>query len=754
MPFSNFTIFPSQKKSFAEKTKKDNKWGKECVDVAEQIATLSDSPLRQTHNNKQVNYDLFNNKLDTKDIERILNPLGITSSSFPAKMQNYPIGNTKIERLLGEEPNRRFDYIVRVINDDAVSSKENQRKDAIFKTVAELIRAENPSQQQFAAQMQKLSKYYNYEEQDIRELTATRLLSYFYKTMNLRWTFNMGFADALIAGEECYCVDILGGEPVVFKPNMKNLFVLRGGTSNYIDDADMIIYIDYASPGQLIDDYYDELTPSEIDTIESGMSKPETSVIKYSLTPYISVQDIVAGKDQSDLIYVNDIGINVFGGAYDQNGNMKRVRVVWKSMVRVGEVESTDEMGNVIKDYVSEGYKQQTGEKINWIWVNQWWEGTKLGNDIYLKIQPRPFQMRKKDNISSCKSGYVGTIYSFNLDRAQSIMDRMKPYLYLYNIFMYRTELAFAKAKGAIAEINLAMLPPGWDLDKWMYYIDTMGLLIVNPFNEINEGSAKGKLAGNFANVGGRTMNLSEGLGNYIQQHISMLQYIEEQIGQTTGVPKAREGNIEQRDAVGNVQQTMVQSSYITDRWYMVHDNIKVRVLEALVEAAKQAWKNKSRKLQYVLDDLSTVFLNIDDDFINSEYGIYIATSMSDTQIFNDLRSVMMQGYQRDKISLKGLMDVYLTESVASMRRKIENAEEEMHHRQLEIIQEQNKVNAQTSESAMQMGDKKMLNDRDMEIMRHGMELEKMRQKSDMDADKKEKQTRLEAELAAKEGKK
>ena len=210
-------------------------------------------------------------------------------------------------------------------------------------------------------------------------------------------------------------------------------------------------------------------------------------------------------------------------------------------------------------------------------------------------------------------------------------MDRIKPYSYLYDIFMYRTELAFAKAKGIIAELNISMVPEGWDLDKWMYYMDVMGFYMVNPFSEVKEGAAKGKLAGMFNTVGGRTMDLS--LGNYIQQHIAMLQYIEEQIGQVSGVPRQREGHTEQRDAVRNVQQTIIQSSFITERWYMVHDSIKVRVLEALLEAAKQAWRGKSKKMQYVLDDLSTVFINIDDDFTSSEYGIYISTVLSDESL-------------------------------------------------------------------------------------------------------------------------
>ena len=743
----SITVFPAQKVSSSQKTEE---WYKQCVDVAENIAIVSDTPLRESSYNKSANYDLFNNKLNIRDMQKVLNPLNLTHATFPAKMQHYPIGNTKLERLIGEEPNRKFDFIVRVINDDAVSSKEEERKKQLFSAVLPYLQMQNPDQESLKKELQRLSKYYNYEYQDIRELTATRLLSYFFKTMNLRWIFNMGFADALIAGEECFCVDIVSGEPVVYKPNMQNLYVIRSGDQTLIDDADIIVESSFKSIGQVVDEYYDYLTSDEIKSIEHGMTTGGDNVTKHlSLTPQMSVQDIVGGQiGNTDLIYVNELGINLMGGAYDLNGNIKITKVTWKSMKKVGKITFSDNLGNELSDYVPEDYKPEKGEKIKWLWVSEWHEGTKIGNDIYVKMQPRPFQMRRMDNISVCKSGYIGNIYSFNLDRAQSLMDRIKPYSYLYDIFMYRTELAFAKAKGIIAELNISMVPEGWDLDKWMYYMDVMGFYMVNPFSEVKEGAAKGKLAGMFNTVGGRTMDLS--LGNYIQQHIAMLQYIEEQIGQVSGVPRQREGHTEQRDAVRNVQQTIIQSSFITERWYMVHDSIKVRVLEALLEAAKQAWRGKSKKMQYVLDDLSTVFINIDDDFTSSEYGIYISTVLSDMQIMNDLREAMMASVSRDKLSISSMIDFYMSDSVAAKRRMIERGEQEAHKRATELAGIQNQSADKAIQSKVTMDRENQINESITRDREHRNAMELMEKQEQL---KTERDVKL-AEMKKDEGKK
>ena len=47
------------------------------------------------------------------------------------------------------------------------------------------------------------------------------------------------------------------------------------------------------------------------------------------------------------------------------------------------------------------------------MWVNEWWEGVKIGRDIYLNIRPRKVQYNKANNPSYCHPGIVGQIYNF-----------------------------------------------------------------------------------------------------------------------------------------------------------------------------------------------------------------------------------------------------------------------------------------------------------------------------------------------------
>jgi hypothetical protein len=703
--------FPYQKKSTAKKNKQ---FVIDCMESAIDVSYNRDSLLMRTKKDMMVNYNLRNDILDERDIEQAVNPWGIKNASFPAKMQNYPIANPKIDLLIGEESKRRFDWRVMVVNPDAVSQKEEKQKNLMKQLLMKAVEDENYSEEKLAEEIQKLEKWSKYEAQDLRERRATQYLTYLWKEQDLKIKFNRGFEDALVGGMEVYNVDIVGGEPVVRKVDPMTLTVLRTGPSYLVEDADVIIEDTYQPIRWVIDNYYDHLTPAEIDKIERGYISSGGSskdIVKYY--PRRPVQNPISATNASQnengeweysLIDLNNYNTrNV--AAYSDNGEVRVLKVVWVSMRKVGEKSWYDEDGEIQKELVDENYpvNEALGEKIEWFWINEWWEGTRIAEDIYVKWGPRPIQFRSMGNKSIGGSGYVGTIYNTNTSQARSLMDRMKPYQYLYNVFMYRTELAFAKSKGKISVMDTSRIPEGWDMDKWMYYAEILGWAIEDPFKEGNKGVAQGKLAGQM-NQNTKVLDLE--MGSYIQQHVMMLEFIKRELGEIAGVNQQRQGQIENRETVGGVERAVTQSSHITEKWFMMHDNTKKRVLETLLETAKYAWRNKNHeKLQYISDEMSSVITEIDGQLFNdADYGIMISNSTQDAELMAAMKSLAQAGLQNDKLNFSALMDIYLSDSMSSMRRKIEKYEENAE----KLIAEQQQANleAQQQQIQAQMADK------------------------------------------------
>jgi len=693
------TQFPYQKRSTASK---NIKFIRECVEGSMSLANMEKSNIVASKKNMATNYNLRADILDEKDIEKAINPWGIKGATFPVKMQNYPIANPKIDLLIGEEFKRRFDWKVTVVNPDAISQKEDMIRDTMKKAVADAVVAENYDEAELEKQLQKLQKWSKYEAQDLRERRATHYLQYLWKEQDLKIKFNRGFEDALVAGVEIYNIDIVGGEPVVRKCDPLSITLIGGGSSYLVEDADIIIEDTYQSVRWVIDNYYDYLTSAQIDKLEKGYRGDSgyDDLLNYHVlntmqNPMRLAGDVSNGEITNYSIIDLDQYSNNNISAYDEFGNVRVYRVTWVSMRKVGEVKWYDEDNFLQKKLVDENYKvdERLGEKIEWFWINEWWEATRLADDIYVKYGPRPIQFRRMGNKSAGGSGYVGTIYNTNTSSSKSLIDRMKPYQYLYNIFMYRTELAFAKSKGKIGVLDMSRVPDEWDVDKWMYYAEVLGWAAEDPFKESNKGASTGKIAGQMS---GSSKVLDLEMGNYIQQHIMMLEFIKQELGEIAGVTLQRQGQIDNRETVGGVERAVTQSSHITEKWFMLHDNCKKRVLEALLETAKYAWRNKSNeKLQFISDEMSQIITEIDgEQFNEADYGIMISNSTDDAELIQAMRQLAQAGLQNDKINFSGLMDIYLSESMSSMRRKIEQYEEEAMQR-IEATEQANRESAE-----------------------------------------------------------
>lgn len=700
---SRTLLFPSQKKSFAQK---NEKWRKACVDAGEGLALYNNSGLRKSYYTKKTNYNLYSDILDQEDIERTCNPLGVLGMDSPAKMQNYPISNPKIDLLVGESTKRRFDWKVRVTNDEAISTKEQDLKQKFSALLdSHLTEKIKPGEQ--AEQLKAFHNFSNYEYQDIRERSATHILTYLYEHLKMSYKFAKGFKDALICAEEIYQADIVGGEPVFNKLNPLNVHVVRSGESPYIEDADIILVRGYLSPGQIVDDYHDTLTSAQISTIESGFStnSSATSGIDIGSKPDLAINV----NDAIDLAVLENNAD--YGSPFDNNGNILVSKTYWKSIKKMLKVKFYDEEGDAQYELFDETYKidKDAGEEATVVYASEWWEGHKIGGSaglsgddgssaIYTRMQPRQVQFRKMENPSKCHPGIIGTIYNTNDNVGISLMDRMKPYQYLYNILAYNVELSVSKNYGKIMRLGLHEIPEGWKIDKWMSFAQGMNIAVYDAFKEGNKGAAQGKLAGAMSP---QSPVIDMEMGNTIQLYMNMMSFIKQEMGEIAGVSNARQGQIETREAVSNTEREITQSSHITEYWFSEHEYTKIRCMEVVLQTAKIAWKNKhNKKVQHVLDDGSTAIFDIDGDFMESEYGIQITDGAKSFELIQNLKQLAHAGIQNQMINFSDLLDIYTTDSVASIRRKIQRSDLQKQEKDAQAQKQQQEMQSQQLEAA------------------------------------------------------
>ena len=759
---SEITSFPSQTLSFSRKNKA---WRKRCVDWAVNKSFFNYNLVRKSILHKKINYDLINGILHKSDMVKILNPDSIEAGYIPDDIQHYPIINSKLYLLRGEESKRVFDCNVIITNPTGISEKQNQKKEELFEALRELIENTALSEDQLNTELARLDDYYTYSWKDIREVRANALLNHYRKEQNLDVLFNTGFMDAMTIGEEMYQIDIVGGEPLVTRLNPIKTLIFSSGFSNKVEDADMIILEDYWSAGRIIDNFYDVLSSKDIEHIEKISTQVGAGGTDslHNTDPRLGVT-VVNGSMMTDELTVGEPAFNpenIFNSnvkpsllPFDMNGNIRVIKLYWKSRRRIKKVKSYDvETGEEVYNFYPEDYtiNEEMGEEETILFINEAWEGTKIGESIYVNMRPKPVQYNRLSNPSRCHFGIIGSIYNLNENKPYSLVDMMKPYNYLFNAVHDRLNKAMANNWGPIMDIDLAKIPEGWTMDQWLYFAKVNKLAVKDSFREGSRGASMGKLAATLNNASSGGINLDSSA--YIQQLQNILEYIKLEMAEVSGVSKQREGQVSNRETVGGVERATLQSSHITEWLFITHDDVKKRVLECLLETAKIAMRGRTSKFQYLMGDGQTKLIEIDgDQFAECDYGLVIDNSSQTQELKQNINQLAQAALQNQLLSFSTIAKLFSSSSMAEKQRMIEIDENKTKESQSQQAEQDRNMQMQMAEQANQAAMQEMelrdsLNARDNDTKLQIAQLQSMMKQldtEDFEADPNRKEELLE----------
>ncbi len=693
--------FPPQRLPLTQKGKE---WGKRHLDWAEGVKYAHGSKIRKSLITKKINFDLYAGHLSISDMKLYLNPYNKVSNYIPTKVQHYPVMNQPLDLLAGEEVNRKHELTVKVANPEAISELEEQKALEIRNRLLEYASKEIQEGQE-EAEAKDLLKYLNYNYQDLREVQANYILNDAIKNVNFFTKLNQGFKHVEIVAEEIYIFDVVGGEYIMEVLNPKKVYNFRSGNSSRIEDSDIIIVDDYWSYGRIVDTFHGKLTKEDLrkldKLVENSVSGNGDNIWIDETRGFLTLPSDNLPENVLDgyLGYANEMGLP-HADYTDSDGNIRVLKVFWKSQKKIFKLKRYDEItGDVIEEYVSELYKpiKELGEEVETHWINEWWEGTKIGNEVYIDIRPKEFQFRKRSNPSLCHPGIVGQIYNINQLKPQSLVDKMKPMQYLFDAVMDRLIKTVSNHVGKVGEIDLAKM--AWDdVDKFLHFVRTEQLAFQNSFKESNKGVA----AGQYNTVGGKTIDLDQ--SDSISMYMNLLEYIRKTLYDMVGITPQRLGEITNRETVGGIERSVTQSSHITAEIFAIHDDVIKRCAEVLLETAKFALRGNKIKAQYVTSDGISMLLDIDgDDFSETDHGIYVENEIDLNGLRQKLEGLAQAwSQQSDIVRPSTILSIFEDKSISSIKRKLLNDEEEKMKRDQEtakrneaMAQQQNQILAE-----------------------------------------------------------
>ena len=715
----NINQFPLQRLPMSKKTQD---WKEACVDY---IAGHSQGSSRDGNNRSrkeemQTYYDLYNSIYSEKDLKYVTNPFK-QQDGFPAMAQDYNIIKPKIDLLLGEETKRPFNFRVVHTSDIATSEIQDKAKqmivDYIQATIMSKLGPEEQARYQEALQSgeimtpEQIQKYISKDYKDIAEITAYHSLNYLKNKLNITHEFFKGWKDALIGGEEIYYVGIVNGEPCLQRIN-PIYFDYDSDTSDleFIHEAQWCCYEMIMSLTEVYDRLYDKMSEKQLNELLDMMDDRS----KGGVTPEVR-------KTSLDYPHIKTHSINGFSSnPFEEADNIHVWHCCWKSLKKIGFVNIINPETGMPEEYqVDETYKETGNElDVEWKWIIEVWEGYRIGQDIYVGIQPVEYQHISADNPNAQRLPYTGVIYNNTNSRPRSLVSMMKPLQYMYIVLWYRLELAMARDKGKVVTMDITQIPKSMNIDvaKWMHYLSALGVNFVNPYEEgWDIPGREGGKPSQFNQISALDLTMA----NTIDQYINLMDKIESMLSEISGVSKQREGSISSNELVGNVERSVVQSAHITEPWFWVHNQVKKECLTMLLDTAKHAWKDNRTGIQYVLDDATRAFLTLSDDFFYEDMDIFVEDTTKNQQQIEALKNLMQPAMQNGA-SLLDIAEIITMDNVTMIRSKLEEIEQKRMEQQQAMEQAQAEREQQMAQIQNEIKEEElMLKEAEMDLKKY-----------------------------------
>lgn len=707
--------FPPQKLPMS---KKNQDWKEACIDYIAGSGNTGHSGFNSERASEmQTYYDLYNSIYDERDLKYVTNPFK-QQDGFPATAQDYNIIKPYIDQLLGEETKRSFNFQVCRTSDEATSELQEKAKQMLMDYIQSSIMAklspENAQRYQEALQTgevmqpEAIQKYLTKDYKDIAERTAYHTLQYLKRKLNLPHEFYKGWKDALIGGEEIYYVGIRNGQPYVERVNPMYFDYEKSVDLEYIHDAAWCCRKMIMSATEIYDRFYDKMSEKQLnELLELIDEKPGSG-----MTPQV-------GKSELDYNHVKLHKLNSFTDNPFDIDQITVYHCCWKSFKKIGFVTLINEETGEVEEYqVDEDYKV-TGEEesVDWKWIIEVWEGYRIGDDLYIGIQPLEYQHMSADNPNSSKLPYTGVLYNNTNSKPRSLVSMMKPLQYMYIVVWYRLELAMSRDKGKVPVVDVTQIPKsmGIDVNKWMHYLGALGVAFINPYEE--GWDVPGREGGRPATFNQfQSWDLS--MANIIDQYVNLMAKIEDMVAKLTGITPQRQGSIAASELVGNTTQAITQSYHITEPWFWTHNQVKKEVLTMLLDTAKVAWKDNKTCLNYILDDATRAFITLSDDFFYSDMDVFVEDSTKNRQDLDQLKQLLQPAMQNGA-SLLDIAEIITMDNINMIKDRLEDIEQ----KRMEQMQQQQQAEQEAQQQLI--AEQNRVKEEELMLKEAEMELEK-----------------------------
>lgn len=755
--YAYLNIFPDQFKT--DKEKQDESWIKNTMDYFANKAYAEYVKNRDTF---VKNYDLVKGILRMEDFYQEPEVKSFTDMltadlGLPSYVKHYSILTTPINELVGEITKRPDTFRIKAFDDDSKSEElefktqllqeyviQSARKSIIEKAAMEGVEIEEEELTQMTMDEVK-DELDNYTS--VAEKWANHILTCQKAEFNLKEKSEDAFRDMLISGREFYHIyednSKLGFNVEVANP--KNVWFLTTPDRKYVSDPTGRAQAAYASGmvtvmelSEIIETFPD-ITKEEIDHLrsslqdyglinvrDSNLGNPEVTPGTDSVT-YDTYDPLVLQTRmmiESEMKENND-GLKDFLGLTSNVSSFGYkyvvVRAYWISKKKIGKLIYLDEMGNEQSTLVDETYKSgtiPTQQSLEWGWINQWYQGIKIGPDIY---HIKPFDLLNYSPI-------IGIVHEVKNTEARSLVDLMKPFQVLYNICMNQLYKLLEKEIGNVASVNIRRIPKLKDgddqdaLDVWELEARERGII----FDDDSPENTKAPVTNTSV---ARNIDLTR--TNEIQARYNLAMQLKTECWELIGMSRQRMGSVSASESATGTNAALQQSYSQTEPLFIAHEYVMGQLYQAIIDAALFVESSKPQStLSYVTSEGESAFVQVNGtDLKFRDLKVFPTNRPEDTQMFNELRG-LAQPLMQNGGSLYDVIELYSTKSMRELKKVFRDLRDKQDQMQQQVMQQkQQEIEQQGQIAQAQMEQAKQIKDEETANDNYQKELDRINKK-------------------------
>jgi hypothetical protein len=735
--YAYLNIFPDQFKTAKEK--EDESYIKNTMDY---FANKAYAEYTKNRDGFVKNYDLMKGILRPADFYQDAEVRSFTDIlegdlNLPSYVQHYSIITTPVNELLGEISKRPDTYRVKAFDDDSKAEELQVKTEMLQEYVMNQVRqkltmqAEASGEETNPEEIEQMTMAQVQDELDsytsIAEKWANHILTCQKADFNMKEKSEDAFRDLLISAREFYHIyednSKLGYNIEVVNP--KNVWYLSTPDKKYISDPSGRAKGAYAAGTVEVMEFseiieaFPELSKEEIDHLrasiedyglinvrESNLGNPGAGegidTIQYDTYDPLVLQTRM--MIESDMKENND-GLKDFLGLSSNvsafGAKFVVVRSYHISKKKIGKLTFLDEMDNIQSMIVDESYKSgtiPTQISLEWGWMNQWYQGVKIGPDVY---HFKPF-----DLLPYCP--IIGTVYEVKNTEPRSLVDLMKPFQVIYNICINQMYSLLKKEIGNVASINIRRVPTPKDgdaqdaLDMWELEARERGII----FDDDSPENTKAPVSNTSI---ARNIDLTR--SNEIQSRYNLAVQMKAECWELVGMSKQRMGSVSASETATGTNTAMQQSYSQTEPLFVAHEYVLGQFYQAIIDASLYVESQREEStLSYITSEGQSAFVKVNGaDLKFRDLKVFLTNRPEDTQMFNEIRA-LAQPFMQNGGSLYDVIEMYSTKSQRELKKtfkelrdqQVKQQEQASQQAQQQLDQQNQQAQAQLAQAAEQ----------------------------------------------------